>query len=108
MNSSTASATVSASASKGEATVIAFEGCGLDERVRVQFFDELDQLQGDAALISDCLTHLVHVAIPVLPEGAYTAALVHPDGTTFPLCTAQSDSGDTASTCVPDVLVIQP
>jgi hypothetical protein len=86
---------------------IVIQGCGLDDRVRLAFFDAYGEQVTDVPLVPDCLTARVHADVPPIP-GTYSMALVHPDGTRSDFCASTGDSGDTASVCEPDLLTIQP
>lgn len=85
---------------------IYFEGCGLGGNVTLQFLDATQTPIGEATLVSDCSTAQVHADVPALPAGDYTMQLLATDDTAFPLTTCFASSGDTALTCVSEVITV--
>jgi hypothetical protein len=81
-----------------------FEGCGLGSNVSVQFLDATQTAVASADLVSDCSTAQVHAEVPALPTGDYTMQLLATDGTVFVVQQCTIDSGDTGTTCIPDLL----
>lgn len=89
-------------------SIVTFAGCGLSSEVTLELLDAYTEaFAASVALVSDCSTAEVHATIPdTLPEGTYTMQLVHPDGTSFVLESCFSESGDTGTTCIPDVVTV--
>lgn len=85
---------------------IYLEGCGLGGNVTMEFLDDVGAPVGSASLVSDCSTAQVHAVVPALPAGDYAMQVTATDGTTFPLLTCVTESGDTGETCLPEIITV--
>ena len=87
-------------------STISFVGCSLNESVSLSFVDVVSEAEtATAELVEDCGTAQRHAVVPSLPPGDYRMVLTN--GTTeFPLQSCYYSSGDTAATCIADLVSV--